>query len=148
MEPILYDDRCRDGFVNGGWFRQAVETPDAHEWQNLARVPYRSEIWAKKYPTLARITTSFANPDDPNFPVNPANSVVENNVIINRDARFGEMAESVYTYNKIGDNYTYHNCAEAGFNRDTLTFPHGRFGFPPIQSALIGRKWLQAAMES
>lgn len=148
IHPIHYDDRCRDGFVNGGWFRQAVETPDAHEWQNLARVPYRSEIWARKYPTLARITTSFTNPDDPNFPVNPANSVVENNVIINRDAHFGEMAESVYKFNKIGENYTYHTCAEAGFDRETLTFPHGRAGFPPIQSALIGRRWLLAAMES
>lgn len=148
MQPILYDDRCRDGFINGGWFRQAVETPDAHEWRNLERVPYRSEIWAKKYPTLARITTSFAHPNDPNFPINPANSVVENNVIINADARFGQMAESVYTYNRIGDNYTYHSCAEAGFDRDTLTFRLTRYGFPPIQTAQIGRKWLQAAQES
>ena len=111
-------------------------------------MPYRSEIWAKKYPTLARITTSFAHPNDPNFPINPANSVVENNVIINADARFGQMAESVYTYNRIGDNYTYHSCAEAGFDRDTLTFRLTRYGFPPIQTAQIGRKWLQAAQES
>ena len=48
---------------------------------------------------------------------------------------------------EIGDNYTYHNCAEAGFDRNTLTFRLTRYGFPPIQTALIGRKWLQAAME-
>ena len=74
--------------------------------------------------------------------------MVENNVIINQDARFGEMAESVYKFNTIGENYTYHTCAEAGFDRDTLTFPHGRVGFPPIQTTLIGRKWLLAAVES
>lgn len=144
IHPIHYDDRCRDGFVNGGWFRQAVERPDAPEWKHLEEVPYRSAVWAAKYPTLARITTSFAHPNDPNFPINPANSVVENNIIINMNARFGEMADSVYTYNRIGENYTYHSCAEAGFVRETLTFQTPRPGFPPIQTALIGRAFTKA----
>ncbi len=139
MHPILYDDRNRDGFVNGGWAHQACDTPDAPHWRKLASVPYQNDVWAKKYPTLARVITDFEKFNDPNFPINPANSVVENNVIINKDARFGWMAQSVYDYNDIGKNFTYHDCDEADFDPDTLTFRHPREGFPDIPVDNIGR---------
>lgn len=139
MQPILYDDRNRDGFVNGGWAHQACDTPDAPHWRNLARVPYKSAVWAAKYPTLARVITDFEKFNDPDFPINPANSVVENNVIINKDARFGWMAQSVYDYNDIGENFTYHDCDEADFDPDTLKFRHPREGFPEIPVEKIGR---------
>ncbi len=139
-QPILYDDRNRDGFVNGGWAHQACDTPDAPHWRNLARVPYKSELWAKKYPTLARVIKDFDKFNDPDFPINPANSVVENNVIINKDARFGWMAQSVYDYNDIGENYTYHNFEEANLDPDTLKFVAPRDGFPEIPVDEIGRK--------
>ncbi len=139
MHPILYDDRNRDGFVGGGWAHQACDTPDAPHWRKLASVPYKSAIWAAKYPTLARVITDFEKFNDPDFPINPANSVVENNVIINRDARFGWMAQSVYDYNDIGENFTYHDCDEADFDPDTLKFRHPREGFPEIPVNEIGR---------
>ncbi len=140
MHPILYDDRNRDGFVNGGWAHQACDTPDAPHWRKLASVPYKSDVWAAKYPTLARVITDFEKFNDPDFPINPANSVVENNVIINKDARFGWMAQSVYDYNDIGENFTYHTCDEADFDPDTLKFRHPREGFPEIPVDEIGRK--------
>ncbi len=139
MHPILYDDRNRDGFVNGGWAHQACDTPDAPHWRKLASVPYKSDVWAAKYPTLARVITDFEKFNDPDFPINPANSVVENNVIINKDARFGWMAQSVYDYNDIGENFTYHTCDEADFDPDTLKFRHPREGFPEIPVNEIGR---------
>lgn len=138
-QPILYDDRNRDGFVNGGWAHQACDTPDAPHWKKLEQVPYRSELWAKRYPTLARIITDFDRYDDPDFPINPANSVVENNIIINEEARFGHMAQSVYDYNDIGENHTYHDTAEADLDPDTLTFRHPREDFPTIPVGDIGR---------
>ena len=139
-QPILYDDRNRDGFVNGGWAHQSCDTPDAPHWKKLEQVPYTSELWAKKYPTLARIHKDFAKVNDPDFPINPANSVVENNVIINNDARFGWMAQSVYDYNDIGENYTYHSCEEAGLDAETLKFVTPKEGFPDIPADEIGRK--------
>ncbi|MGN1347148.1 MAG: right-handed parallel beta-helix repeat-containing protein [Eubacteriales bacterium] len=139
-EPILFDDRNRDGFVNGGWAHQACDTPDAPHWKHLERVPYRSDLWAKKYPTLARLITDFDRFNDPDFPINPANCVVENNVIINKDARFGWMAQSVYDYNDIGENYTYSTCEEADLDPDTLTFRHPREGFPDLPVSEMGRK--------
>lgn len=138
-QPILYDDRNRDGFVNGGWAHQACDTPDAPHWQKLKAVPYRSELWARKYPTLARIITDFDKYNDPDFPINPANSVVENNIIINAEARFGWMAQSVYDYNDIGENHTYHDFAEADLDPDTFTFLHPREDFPCIPINEIGR---------
>ena len=140
IQPILYDARCRDGFVHGGWFRQAVDTLAAKAWVNLGKVPYKSEVWAKKYPLLSQVTTSFENPDDPNFPVNPAFSVVKNNVIINKDARLGQIAKSAYTYSTIGENHVFHSCEEAGFDIETLKFTGTHdFDFPTIPSDSIGR---------
>ncbi len=138
--PISYDDRNRDGFVNGGWAHQACDKPDAPHWKNLERVPYTSELWAKKYPTLARIIKDFDRFNDPDFPINPANCVVENNVIINSDARFGWMAQSVYDYNDIGENYTYHTFEEANLDPETLKFVTPRESFPDIPVDEIGRK--------
>lgn len=139
-EPILYDDRNRDGFVNGGWAHQACDTPDAKHWKNLECVPYRSELWAKKFPKLARIITDFSRFNDPDFPINPANCKVENNVIINKDARFGWMAQSVYDYSEIGENYTYHSCEEAGLDPDTFRFTPERDGFRDLSADEIGRR--------
>lgn len=137
-QPILYDDRNRDGFVNGGWAHHACDTPDAPHWQKLKSVPYKSELWAKKYPTLARIITDFDKYDDPDFPINPANSVVENNIIINAEARFGWMAQSVYDYNSIGENHTYHDFDEASIDPISLTFYNPRPDFPTIPINEIG----------
>ncbi len=136
--PISYDDRNRDGFVNGGWAHQACDTPDAPHWKHLASVPYKSKIWSEKYPTLARVITDFERFNDPDFPINPANVVVENNVIINHDARFGWMAQSVYDYSSIGENYTYHSTDEADFDMTSLKFKHPREGFPDLPVEEIG----------
>ena len=138
--PICYDDRYRDGFVNGGWAHAGVDTPDATMWKTLQNVPYTSAIWAEKYPTLARVITDFSRYDDPDFPVNPANSVIENNIIINNDARLGSIAKSVYKYSNVGENYTYHSYEEAGLDPDTFRFTTEREGFEDLSIDEIGRK--------
>jgi len=139
-EPIYYDDRNRDGFVNDGWSRQACDTPDAPHWQKIRRVPFREGIWAAKYPTLARISEDFSRYNDPDFPINPANVILENNVVINRDARLGRIEQSVYDYSAIGINFTFHTPQEAGFDMETLQFTDGREGFPVIPVEKIGRR--------
>ena len=55
---------------------RSKEDPDNNQmWRSLAAVPYTSEIWAKKYPTLAGIVTDFDKADDPRFPVYPTGTV-------------------------------------------------------------------------
>ncbi|MBQ8369630.1 MAG: right-handed parallel beta-helix repeat-containing protein [Clostridia bacterium] len=140
INPISYDDRNRDGFVNGGWAHQACDTPDSPHWVKLRATPVNDEPWITKYPQLSRLIHDFAQFNDPDFPINPAGAVVENNVIINKDARFGWMAQSVYDYNEIGVNHTYHTTDEADLDPETLTFRHPREGFPEIDTAAIGRQ--------
>lgn len=106
--------------------------PDAPHWKKLAEIPYTSEIWRKKYPSLAGVSTDFQNPQDPDFPINPANVVLEHNVVIHRDACLGEIAESLYEYNKIGVNYLFKSVEEAGFRRETLKFHSPPADFPEI----------------
>ena len=132
LAPIYYDDRNREGFLKGGWAHAACDRPDAPHWKKLAEIPYTSEIWRKKYPSLAGVSTDFQNPQDPAFPINPANVVLEHNVVIHRDACLGEIAESLYEYNKIGVNYLFKSVEEAGFCRETLKFHSPPADFPEI----------------
>ena len=137
--PIQYDDRNRDGFVNGGWAKQAVNTPDAPHWQKLRATPYLSEPWRKKHPSLSRLKTDFSDPDDPDFPINPTGSVVTDNVIIHPEGKLGRVADSVYRYGTVERNRVFRTPEEAGFDPDTLAFTRPPEDFPEIPLEKIGR---------
>ncbi len=116
---LQYDDRNRDGFVHGGWAREATNTPDAPHWKHLEAVPYREEPWRKHYPRLKRIKTSFeTDPDDIDFPINPAYSCMRDNVVIAPRGEMYEIAESVFTYSEVADNTLYETYEEAGWDVD------------------------------
>lgn len=139
LAPIYYDDRNREGFFNGGWARASCAGPEAPHWKKLAAVPYTGEIWRKKYPSLAGVTTDFARAEDPDFPVNPANVVLENNIVIGPGGSLGEIAQSVYDYNEIGGNPIYSSPEEADFDMKELRFRHPREDFPEIPIEKIGK---------
>lgn len=136
--PISYDDRNRDGFVHGGWARQSCNTPESKHWENLRIMPTKSRVWAEKYPAISRYLTDFSMVDHPDFPVNPANSVVENNIIIHPEGKSLSLGRSVGDYSKIGKNPVYRTPEEAGFDLDTLNFVTKRDGFPEIPVSKIG----------
>lgn len=139
IAPVYYDERNREGFLKGGWAGASCSSPDAPHWKKLAEIPYTSEIWREKYPTLAGISTDFQNPQAPEFPINPANVVLEHNVIIRSNACLGEIAEAVYAYNEIGDNYLFDSEEAAGFDRETLKFRSLPEKFPEIPVEDMGR---------
>jgi len=114
--PVLYEDWVRDGFVNDGHARAAVNTPDSLHWKNLRAMPYTNALWTERYPVLARVKTDFAEFDDIDFPINPSYSVVKNNVIIGKDAKPLWCSESVYTYSTVEDNPFYASAEEAGLD--------------------------------
>ena len=120
--PVSYDDRNRDGFVNDGWARAAVNKPDAPHWQHLKAVPYNQGIWKEKYPLLSKIISDFDKYDDPDFPINPTYCSVQNNIVIDAKGRVGSIAKSVYTYSTVENNPVYTTAEEAGLNTDTWTF--------------------------
>jgi hypothetical protein len=136
--PIQYDDRARAGVVENGWARDGYIDPNSGIWQQLKTVDGYDDIWKRKYPTLFRLRRDLDDVDDPECPINPANSVVENNVIINERAYLGVIADSVYKYSRVEGNSLYRSCEEADFDPKTLRFKHPREGFPEIPVDKIG----------
>ncbi len=120
--PIQYDDRNRDGFVNDGWARAAINTPDAPHWQHLKAVPYHQGIWKEKYPLLSKIIFDFDKYDEPDFPINPTYCSVQDNIVIDAEGRLGRIAKSVYTYSTVENNPVYTTAEEAGLDTGTWQF--------------------------
>ncbi len=119
---IFYDDRGRDGYKNNGWAASSVNNYEtSNMWVRLRRVPYQSEIWAKKYPRLAALSSDFSNPDSLDFPPNPAYSEVYNNLIID-EKKIGVRAfGDVPVMSSIHDNAVFDDELDAGFIEGTYT---------------------------
>lgn len=101
---IEYDDRARDAVVADGWAKSDYADPNGRGWQSLRAVPYRGEIWSKRFPKMLSLKESFADHDDPGFPPNPSGSNVSGNRIISKEKKFFQIAPSVYRYSDIGEN--------------------------------------------
>ena len=116
---IKYDDRGRDAFVGNGWARAAVINYETGSmWKRLRAVPYRSDVWAKRYPALARVSLDFDDPDNPDFPVNPANSVVKDNIVIDAGGELGVIREDVARFSDVSGNAVFASEEAAGFEPD------------------------------
>ncbi|MBO4883681.1 MAG: right-handed parallel beta-helix repeat-containing protein [Clostridia bacterium] len=113
---IKYDDRGRDAFVGNGWARAAViDYETGSMWKRLRAVPYRSAAWAERYPALARVSLDFNDPDNPDFPVNPANSVVKDNIVIDAGGELGVIQPDVARFSEVSGNAVFASEEEAGF---------------------------------
>ncbi|MGN0467335.1 MAG: right-handed parallel beta-helix repeat-containing protein [Acutalibacteraceae bacterium] len=104
--PISYDDRAIAGIKNGGWFAHA-KTPGEGLWATLEEVDIHSEVWKKAYPQLSMLSDDFSDTDNKAFAANPADSIVENNVIVNRKKSLGDIEKSVRKYSMIQNNMLY-----------------------------------------
>jgi hypothetical protein len=73
-------------------------------------MPFRSEIWAKKYPQLAAVHDNFDDFDDPYFPPNPQHAVVDNNIIFtDDDGGFERIYRGVRDYAERISNVRKHS---------------------------------------
>ncbi|MBE6542241.1 MAG: right-handed parallel beta-helix repeat-containing protein [Ruminococcaceae bacterium] len=113
---MKYDDRARDGILNGGWFApNVVSRGYGSAWYTLDYIPYREEPWKSKYPLLAKINLSEdpADYDDIDFPCNPSYSVITGNAFINvnvkREGLLRSVDESVYRYSTVENNLEFKN---------------------------------------
>ncbi len=99
---IWYDNRARDG-MNNGWFDHHLEGKDMY--QNLVNSPWQSEIWQEAFPQYKSFTLDYSNPDDPNLPYNPSNSVVSENIIVSRGIKkIGDIDDDIYTFSSEIEN--------------------------------------------
>lgn len=113
---ITYDDRGRDGFVNNGWaVASVINYETGSMWKRLRQAPYQSDIWAQKYPSLARVSHDFSKPDDLDFAVNPAHGEVHDNLVIDAGGSEGRIYPSVVRFSKVERNMAYKTRAKAGF---------------------------------
>ena len=119
--------------------RQHVQTENKDQWEVFLSQPYKDGIWAEKYPSLAAVTSAFDTKDSVSFAVYPAGSVVENNLIIQRNENCLEIAKEVHMFSHVGNNPRYCTAEEAGFDMDTLKFILQPEFFPEIPVEQIGR---------
>ncbi len=106
-QAIKYDDRARDGALNGGWFNEHVAENTGDMWTGLKNSPYKTEIWQTAFPAYQSFSDDFSDCDSPDFVPNPANSVVKNNVIVDRSGALGDINENVYKFSTVENNDCY-----------------------------------------
>ena len=128
---IAYDERARDGFINSGWYRAGVVTKEGSMWRRLYAMPYQSEVWASQYPSLAKICDDFADPEDPDFGVNPSYAKITGNIIVDPNSSLGKVAPSVTRYGTVENNAVYGLDEDPGFVDATV----GDYRFGPEADA-------------
>ena len=142
---VAFDERARDGFVRDGWYRAGVVTKEGSMWQRLYAMPYQSETWSARYPSLARIRDDFSEPDHPDFGVNPSYAVVTGNIVVDANASVGRFAPSVTRYGTVDDNAAYGLADDPGFEDAAA----GNYRFRPDAAALTRlRGWEPIPFES
>jgi len=121
--PITYDDRAREGFLRDGWMKNAVINESKGCWAHFDKWPIRDGVWAERYPELSKIKTEFAttDPDDKDFPINPAYVSVCGNVIVVPENPF-YIWDSVYEYGTVENNTVYSSIEEAGWDNEKMLF--------------------------
>ena len=77
---------------------------DNKAWESLKKSPYQSDIWKKAYPECASLKTDYADMTDSSFAANPANSIIKDNIILQKSADIGTISPEANNYSIIGDN--------------------------------------------
>lgn len=78
--PMLFDERGIEGVVANGWYGGALK--GGNNWPLFNMTLAKSEIWRKRFPTLADVNDDFDHPEDPNFAPNPSRAQIKNNVCV------------------------------------------------------------------
>lgn len=107
QKGIDYDDRAYDGYHNDGWYSKNVKESDGRLWVLMNEAKALNEKWNHKYEGIDRMHQDYSREDDEGFAVNPSGSTVTGNVIIKKDGKIGDIADSVYKYSNVSGNFTY-----------------------------------------
>ncbi len=77
---------------------------DNPAWKQLQESPYKSDVWASAFPDCSSLKTDYSSMSDPLFAANPANSLVENNIILQARANIGTLSTAANTLSVIDSN--------------------------------------------
>ncbi|MCQ2770219.1 MAG: right-handed parallel beta-helix repeat-containing protein [Clostridia bacterium] len=114
-EPIHFDDRLREAVIKNGWAREVIVPENSVMWQYLHAVPFKSQVWADRYPHLARISEDRNNVDSIEFAGNPSYGDVENNIIVHDGKRSMMVTKDVLLFSKVENNPVFKTIDEVGF---------------------------------
>ncbi|MBQ5953060.1 MAG: right-handed parallel beta-helix repeat-containing protein [Firmicutes bacterium] len=104
--PISYDDRAREGALFDGWFHYCTEKGGLM-WQELFSLPWRSKAWQTAYPSMKEYLDDFSRVEEAGFVPNPAGSLVEGNVIVDKlPFSTNSIARSVRRFSTVRKNRT------------------------------------------
>jgi len=126
--PISYDDRARQGALFGGWYEHHSKE-NGPQWQDLWDSPWQTALWKETYPRLAAISSDFSDPDSPGFGVNPADSLVIDNVVVGGGKL--RISDAAQRFSTVEPNKIY----SAGRVKDYWELP----GYENIPMEKIGR---------
>lgn len=115
-KQILYDDRAYDGYHNDGWYAKNCKTPDSRLWQLMNEAKEFNASIGNKYDGIERMHQDYEREEDEGFAVNPSGSSVQNNIIISKQNKVGEIAKTVKKYSVVKNNQTFTlNGAKSAF---------------------------------
>lgn len=115
-KQILYDDRAYDGYHNDGWYAKNCKTPDSRLWQLMNEAKEFNASIGNKYDGIERMHQDYEREEDEGFAVNPSGSSVQNNIIISKQNKVGEIAKTVKKYSVVENNQTFTlNGAKSSF---------------------------------
>ena len=113
---LHYTSSIRTAYLVDGLYH----SKDEAIWHTMDGIPYQNELWTEKYPLLAQMNLyGDDNPDDPDFPINPAYSVIKNNIFCGGWDKWKIIVEEdVPKFSEIGD-YLYNADASRIFVEGT-----------------------------
>ena len=148
VAALKFDDRYREAYYKKTNFYSAVEHSGASRthWVKVELMPYRTGLWAKKYPNLAKLKTDPAtNPDDPDYGINPSYCSVQYNAVVAPRGAMYRVFDGAYKYSEIKNNFEYDSFEASGvdkktykINKDSRIFTD-ICGFEDIPVEKIGR---------
>lgn len=107
QKGINYDDRAYDGYHNDGWYAKNCKEQDSRLWILMKEAKEFNEKIGHKYAGIDRMHQDYNRVEDEGFAVNPSGSTVTGNVVIKKDGKIGDIADSVYKYSKVENNFTF-----------------------------------------
>ena len=97
---IRYDARARDAVLNKTWFSEDLE----NLIKDLQNSFYKTEKWQQMFLQYQTLSENLKDIEKSNCVANPANSVIENNLIFDATRSIGNVDKSVFIYSLIYNN--------------------------------------------
>ena len=146
---LKFDDRYREAYFRKTGFTSVIEHSGASRthWVMVEKMPFRSPLWSKKYPILARLKTDpDTDPNDPDYGINPSYCKVKYNAVVAPRGDLYRVFDGAYKYSEIDSNFVYDSLSLAKVDGKSYKIGEGSViftdipDFPKIDVGKIGRR--------